>query len=73
MNHRDHVVSSTYKMKSCIKCIQYHLGLRIQKRGQIYRSLEFTFDPENLVRDPLKIITHVFDQGFGVGRAGEVE
>jgi len=51
--------------KTHIKRIQHRREPRVPIHETIHRLPEFTFDPGNFVRDPLKITACVFDQGFG--------
>ena len=57
------------------ECIQHRLEHRIRSHGEIHRSLEFAFDPGDLVRNLSKVIPRVPDQGVdgSVSEAGEAE
>ena len=49
-----------------INCILQRLKRWIQVNNRLHCSLEFAFDPGNLVCNPPKIIPHVVDRGSNV-------
>ena len=51
-------------MNAHIECIQCSSEHWISEYSELHRSLKLAFDPVSFVRDPSKIITHIFDQAF---------
>ena len=64
-------IAHSAQMKSYIKCIQRHLKRWVSEHSHIDRSLEFTFDPGDLVCDPSEIVAYVFDRSFDGSIGGE--
>ena len=64
MNQHDRKVPWISRMKPYTERIKYHLKHWIQGQGETHCPLEITFDLGDFICNLLKVITHVFDQGF---------
>ena len=74
---RSRNVVRSAEAKPYIERIQHQPKPWIPEHGHIHRSLKFTFDPGDFVRDPQKIISSVINRSFdclaGGNREGEVK